>query len=461
MARVCPNLTEISGKHIDTEGLRALGRLSGSSITSISFDAIDTSGSTSLDNAIDVFCKGSPNLKKLWLPDPSGPITDAAVLSIVQHCPHIEVLSLRKWAGITDVSMTYLTQLSCLREIDLSQCYQLTSDAVQGLLNANHKLEVLVLADTDRYEDPENDTEPLIDNDLLRCIGRHCPNLVKLHLRLDADTNYADLTAAASEAMIKGLPALTDFVIANYTIPNAILPLLGLYCPLLTTLRVDCVTCADDDFISMCRGCPLIECLDLRFLSNLSDPSMLAVARHCPLLKELSISYLGDLTDDSLCVLFTHCIHLTTVSLTEFWLITDRAILALLRLCPKLRSLTLRDSPSVTDYSIQAIPTYCPGIQSLELECVSTLTRETIIQISRYCKQLHTLLTYKCYKINNNTVVAVLNHAKQLTKLNIYSHNVSVNDEFKAQCDALVAKRRYKTLRLEYSKPGTGYVSSY
>ena len=84
----------------------------------------------------------------------------------------------------------------------------------------------------------------------------------------------------------------------------------------------------------------------------------------------------------------------------------------------------------------------------------------TVIQISRYCKQLHTLITYNCNKINNNTVVAVLKHAKQLSKLNIYSHNVSVNDAFKAQCDALVAKRRYGTLRLEYSKPGSGYVSS-
>ena len=429
---------------------------------------MDTSGSASLDNAIDILCKGSPNLKKLCLPDPSGlitdaPITDAAVLSIATHCPHIETLSLRSWAGITDISMTYLAQLLRLREIDLSQCYQLTSDGVQGLLKANRKLEVLILSEKGLYEDNqnnENDNDILIDDALMRCIGRHCPNLVKLHLRLDSDLDYSDLSASAFEAMIKGLPSLKDLVVTNYYMPNSILQLLGTYCPGLRDLHIDGISCSDEEgFISMCQGCPLIESLTLRNLSSISDMSMLAIARHYTMLKELSLSYLDDITDDSLCVLFTSCTHLTSLALTDMW-ITDRAILTLLRHCPHLRSLKLCDTPGLTDYCIQAIPTYCPQLQSLELECMSTLTRETIIQISRYCKQLHTLITYNCNKINNNTVVAVLKHAKQLSKLNIYSHNVSVNDEFKAQCDTLVAKRRYRTLRLEYSKPGTGYVSS-
>ena len=442
---------EISGKNIDESGLRALGRLNGSCLTTITFDYINNN-TEGLDIAIDKLCKGSPNLKVLRFIDPINfyCMTDAAVLSIVQHCPFIETLELRKWANITDISMSYLAQLSCLREVDLSQCYKLTSVGVQGLVKANRKLEVLVLADTDRYEVTEEETDAVIDDALLRCIGLHCSSLVKLHLRLDLDAE-SDATSASFEALIKCLPALEDFLVEDFNMPNTILPQLGTYCPQLKVLYIDCVRCTDGDFVSMCQGCPLIEVLHLRHLFSISDTSMLAVARHCSMLKQLSISYLGDITNDSLCTLFATCTSLTSVTLIDLLHITDKAILTLLRHCPHLSSLTLSNTPGLTDYCIQAIPTYCPHIQSLELWYIRTLSHETIVQISRHCKRLHTLILLNCIKINNKTVTAVLTNAKCLNKLSINSTALHITDAFKAQCDALTAKRRYRTLSLIYS----------
>ena len=447
---MCPNLTEISGKNIDEAGLRALGRLKGSCLTSIQFDCIETKDESLLDKSLDVLCKASLNLKKFSIIDSAdGSFTDAAVQSIVKYCPRIEVLSFQYWTAITDLSVTYLSQLSCLRELDLSDCYELTSAGVQGLIKANRKLESLILSDI--CEDDEGIATALIDDALLRCIGVCRPHLLKLHMRMDEETN-SDLTAASFEAMFKGLPALEELRISNYNKPNAILPMLSMYCPRLKRVYIENIECCDQDFVRMCQGCPLIESLHLRYIESLTDVSILALTSCCRSLSLLNLRYNDRITDDSLCKLFATCIHLATVDLTDLPHITDKAVLTLLRHCPQLTTLGLCGTPRLTDYSILAIATHCPLIQSLYLNSIESLSHETIAQISRYCKQLHTLKLYECRKVNNNTILEVLLNCKHLSTLNIRSIGLDITDEVKSQCDLLLAKRRYRTLGLTYSK---------
>ena len=462
IARVCPNLVEISGDNINIMGLRALGGLSGSCLTSINFNFIKGNESfEDVDASIDILCKGHPKLKKLCFLHPRTHITEAAAQSVARHCPRIKVLCLRDLDDFLDPALTYLAQLQCLREIDLSDACQLTSIGVQGLLKANRKLEVLILSDISETSEELNAT--FNDAALLRCIGAHCPNLIKLHLRIDTTysdiTTSTDATAASFEAMIQGLPALEEFRIANYTKPNTILLMLGMYCPRLKHVFIDKVACTDNDFARFCHDCPLLESVQLRDLPHITDPSMLAVAAHCPMLKELYISYLGDISDDSLCVLFKQCIHLTSVKLDSIENITNKPILILLKYCPQLRVLSLHNSCyQLIDYCILSIPTHCPHIQTLELSYISTLTHETVIQLSRYCKQLQSLTLYS-NKINNNTIITILKNCKNLTYINIQSKNVNSTNEFQSQCNRLIKgrhdvyiSREYKEFILQYSR---------
>lgn len=351
------------------------------------------------------------------------------------------------------MSMTYLTQLSCLREINLSDCALLSSDGVQGLLKANRRLEALLLSDANRYHDDEEIPDTLIDDGLLKCIGMHCPRLTKLHLRLDSEADYLDLTTESFEAMIKGLPALENVRISDYNCPNTILPMLGLYCPRLKSVYIDNIACCDDDLISMSRGCPYIEALCLHYLDRITSLSMYAIATNCLMLKQLTIcSVDGPISDDSMCMLFTHCIHLSSVELHDSPLITNKTILTLLKCCPHLSDLTLISCPRLTDYCILSIPVYCPFIQSLDLWYFRHLSNETIVQISRYCKHIHTMILQGCNKINNNAVTKILKNCKKLTYINIHSSALHITDTFKVQCDEIAAKRRYRTLHLTYSK---------
>ena len=454
IAKSFPNLIEISGKNIDDAGLRALGlRLNGAFLTSVSFSRIDRDNDVSLDMAIETLCKTSPNLIKLSLFDfPRGVscFTDTAVQSIVRYCPHIEELSLNNWPNITDLSMTYLTQLSCLRVIDLSSCKKLTKPALQQLLQANQKLEVLILSARS-----EEHAANILDDALMRCIGVNCPNLIKLHLRVDTGTN-SDVAAATFEAMFQTLSALEDFQISKYDKLNIILPLLSIYCKKLKHIDLCNVACSDDDFLSICQGCPLIESLSLcspEATIGITDLAILSLATYLPMLKLLNLSCLNNITDNSLCVLFTQCIHLTSVTLRSLLHITDKSILTLLRHCPQLRSLVLRSNPCLTDYCIQAIPTYCLYIECLDLSSVVTLSHETIVQISKYCKYIHSLWIDSCHQLNNNTILIILNNCKLICWLAIYSTNIRINDTFITQCNqSFVAKRCYKSIRLQYAE---------
>ena len=425
----------------------ALGGLSGSCLSSATFNAIDYDEDCILDEAIGVFLKGSPELTKLTMVDLfDSPITDAAVESVVLHCPHIEVLSLKDWSLITDLSLTYLTQLSSLREIDLSRCFQLTSAAVQGLLKANQKLKVLILSHI--VEDFYVTNPALIDNALLRCIGLNCPDLVKLHLRLEPEADDFDVAAASFEAMIEGLPALEEFRLAYYEQPNTVSPMLGLYCPRLKHFWLHDVSCSDEDLIRMCRGCPLIETLYLHNTDNITDISIRALAAHCTMLKELTVYNVDHITDDSLCILFSTCTHLTSVRLSDLKYITDKVILTLLKHCLQLRNLSLVNCFGLTDYCILAIPTHCPLLQTLEVECMLTLSHDTIVQLSTHCKYLQYLSFKYCSNLHNDSVLSILKNCQQLIKLYIHSSNIQINKDFSEQCNELTCNKRYRKLNL-------------
>ena len=370
----------------------------------------------------------------------------------MQYCPHIESLSLNDWPDITDLSISYLTQLLNLKEIDLSHCTKLTSAAVQTLLlKSNRKLESLVLSDVCLHGE-EIDAICIIDDALLRCIGLNCPNLIKLHLCMDPEGESPDATAASFEAMIRGLPVLEELHISNHSKSNTILSMLGLYCPRLKHVNIVDVACTDDEFISMCQGCPLIESLHLGDIYRLTDQSIHALAYNCHSLSKLHISNNDKLTDDSMCTLFTACTHLTSVTLSGLKYITDNTILTLIKFHPQLRILNLYNA-RLTDKCILALAIHCPYIEHIELRNIKNLSYETIIQISRYCKHIHTLLLDSKVSFHNAAILEILKNCKKLIKLYINITAVSqfqhVDDELQEYIDE-VGSKRYKRLRLRY-----------
>ena len=194
IASNCPNLTEISGRSIDTHGLIAFGA-SGihSELRHIYFKLFKSTTNTAIDNdhTIEIFARGCPNLTNFCISadEHRVSVTDASVLSLTTYCPHITHLSLRGWNNITDTSLLYLSTLSSLLELDISYCYDLTSINIQAFLLTTPKLRSLIFCEV---SEKRYDTESYIDNALLLTMSVSCPDLTRLNFTIDNSVNVTD-----------------------------------------------------------------------------------------------------------------------------------------------------------------------------------------------------------------------------------------------------------------------------
>ena len=424
IAESFPNLTEIHGKLIDSEGLSALGDIINSKLTTIEFE-----NSYLDDIAIIDVCKGNPNLINLSLHNQSeveGP-TDAAVRAILRYCPNIQILSLEGWKHVTDMSMRYLSKLSHLKELNIASCTELTSTGIQFLLKANNNIEVLYF-----YKELVHYPSKCIDTALFTCIGTHCPSLTTLHLAVPTES---DVTSASLTAMIRGCPLLQDLNIHGFKHANSLLPTLASFCPSLKHLSTAWLPIAEGDLALLTQGCPLLQTLQLTGSVGVTDIGLIGMAPYAHNLQKLSLTGSKIITDTGLCVLFTHCIYLSSVEFFDMSLITDLSIITLVKYCIHLRHLRISTLPLLTQQSYVSIATYCKYITRIEFMNIPNLTDECIHNITINCKYINYILLCFLHNITNNAIYTILNNCKYLTNINIAScFNAMPTNELRKEC---------------------------
>ena len=408
IAESFPDLTEIHGKIIDSEGLSALGDIPNSKLTTIEFE-----NSYLDDIAINDVCKGNPNLINLSLHNQSevdGP-TDTAVRAILRYCPNIQILSLKGWEHITDMSMRYISKLIHLKELNLASCTELTSTGIQHLLKVNHNIEVLLFS-SEFAIDPSK----CIDTALFTCIGTHCPNLTKLHL---AVPTASDVTSASLSAIIRGCPLLEDLNIHGFKHANSLLPTLALFCPSLKHLSVAWLPIADGDLALLAQGCPHLQTLALIGSVGVTDIGLIGMAPYARNLQKLILTGSKVITDTGLCVLFTHCIHITSIELFDMSLITDLSITTLVKYCMHLTFLRMSTLPLLTQQSYISIATYCKYIKTLHFMNTNGVTDECIITITLHCKYIHYIILCFLHNITDKSLYSILNYCQYLNEIRV------------------------------------------
>ena len=417
--------------------LLALGRLNGSNLTVMDFYESSLS-----DLGVQRLCKGNPNLKHLCLRsgDSHLEFADATIQSIVTNCPKIETLSLDGWFYITAESMVYLSQLQCLREINLFDCRSLTSAAVQSLLRANQRLVGLIFCDD---SDEEYDHEPsLVDSTLLTCIGSNCPKLTKLMFALP---ETSDVTDASLTDMLRGCPLLEELRFAEFRKPNTLLPTLGACCRRLRRLYLRSVILADDDMVALCQGCPDLLSLRLPECQGIGDAAVNAIASHYKKLQELLLTENDTITDQSMCALFSSCTGLRSIHLSRLVLLTSASVLALLYNCPLLKSLSLHWKYSLINDLIAA----STEPEAAELVKLQAITDETLAQIPICCKELKTFCLSHCNFISKDGVCTLIDSCKRLTECTV--HNCK-QAKPSPECWARVkgVRKRYRGLKIRW-----------
>ena len=403
------------------------------------------------DRGLEWLCEGCPYLKKLNLSKNSkidSLFTDAAVYTIVSHCPKIEILSLNSWCEITDISIAYLLLLPLLREIDLSDCNLLTNTALCALLQGNRALQGLILKDFTR--ETVLPLTSFVDTTLLACISSNCPNLTKLRMHIPEESNVTDASVAG---MLQGCPLLEDFGLESHNGIHSIVAALASYCPRLKRLYLDSVRITDEDMTYLCQSCPELLSLELIYCSqNLTDETVSALSTYCHKLQEFSIISCDHITDASLCALFKSCTDLTSVHLILIPRMTDLSIITLLQCCPRLHTLRLCSNRLLTDQCMTSISTFGKSLTTLQLAHIQTLSDESLIQASHHCKVLEKINLASCTLISERPVKALLSNCSNLRELQVVDcESVHVTSALKAECKAIA--QRYRGPRILWKLP--------
>ena len=311
----------------------------------------------------------------------NGGVTDTNLVPLVQHCPRVEELSLGN-SDISSNALPILSSLTCLKILSMTPMLRLSTAAAISMLKCFSVLETLHL--TSLLGDDS------AASDLLTCLGSHCPKL--FDLRLGDLNRYSDESFLS---LVRGCPRLE---ILDITIRNdASLIALGRYSPHLKTLVPRSNGYSDIGLIALSEGCP-DTVVDMRILSmreHVTDRGVLAIARHCSKLDMVHAYLNSNISKDSLCILFKSTPLLTNFMILDCALICDECITTLFQYCHNITKFTLNNASEnglISQQSFYVSIRYMGALEQLTLTDVD-ITDETLIAISRQCTKL-TLVRY-------------------------------------------------------------------
>ena len=210
-----PGLVEISARNVTEEALQVLGSTTRPELREIDFYVLNTT-----DETLDVLFRRCPNLLslKIFIGDEGG--SDAAVNSIVHHCPRLEQLTLDEWTSLTDQSFTSLSLLLNLKELYMCNSSRVTSLGLQSLIKAHPNFEGLGFA-TDITNIADVFTYIISYSSRLRVLKCH-PTTV---------------SNAAVISLVQGCPLLEEFSIEEYSPDDGVLAVMAASCPRLRLLE--------------------------------------------------------------------------------------------------------------------------------------------------------------------------------------------------------------------------------
>ena len=367
-------LSDISFNHMSNVGLVLIASHCGASLW-----YIDANVERESSKAIQSLCQACPKLRAISLWNDSFDMDgDEIIQTIVQCCPFIQLMSTFSWR-LSDTSLNALASIHTLKQLQLA--YGHTNAAVQPLLRANPDLVSLSLT--------------VVDDALVRCIGRCCGHLERLKL---GDVDHPAYCSSALMELFCGCPLLESFHLHQHGgMSNAALRALFEHCHGLTELQ-------------LVFKQPTVPSLIAEPVLYVPFPTLtkLWVANH-----GLPISALRDI--------FTYCTNLREVCLTCCKQVSDEILITLVQNCKSLDTLCLASCKIVTIAGLVAVPTYCTSLRVLVLIYMS-VNDKILLELSLNCRSLTRLSLLHCTSgpLTEAGVLTVLEGCTGLTLLAIH-----------------------------------------
>ena len=380
LARTSPRLATVSGKRITSIGLRALGWMSGATLTTRHFNKIDVN-----ENDLLLLSQHCPLLKDLslgmtssnlpsdliWVDMLEAPKHYSVVQAVVRHCPNLETLTLNEWS-ITYALAEAVASLVYLRSLRLHRCYDFTWHVFFTSL-ASLDLECLVL----EY------AQSFANNLTIQSIAHSFPNLKTFSL---INTVLDDVSAASIDLLIRSCEYLEEFCVSsrklnsnNSPLSDTTLCLLSKHCPLIKRVELG-GTFSDAALVAFTKATP-----DLRELvvETLTETSIKALTKYCPKLEKLHATTV-EAPGASMCRLFQSCRQLSDLSMNKA---TKATLSCLAHKCPKLTNLQL----SGTDDDAVSALVWSRWLQSLHLSDLTSVRATGLLKVIKGCTRLRKL----------------------------------------------------------------------
>ena len=367
-----------------------------------------------------------PNLTSLSLSGNDWEKTDEAVKAVTDLCPHLTKLALTDAGSITDTSLSYISSLMHLVELNISTLSSFTSEqpnitstGLQSLIQACCKLEVL------KCKVYEGNVD-----EFFFTIGMYCQRL-RVFL-CDMLYGFNDGPShAAVVALVRGCTQLEEVDIEDYCPNDQVLQALSESCPHLR--RMYCFSYDPDVFtdlglIALSRGCPHLTVLSLRNAPSVTDDTIISFAKHCHELEMVNISHNHHVTSATLCSLLKTNPHITAVEFTDCKLVDDDVVLVLAQYCPKLKFLGVIDYSWLTEGPLTSLVRRCRLLEDVSITDSTAITDALVDLLARRCKWLQTIYLCRCPHITGQSVASLLGAGRYLTYIYIDNCALQASD---------------------------------
>lgn len=399
--------------------------MSGSELRVADFQAADNLDVT--NRRLKSFISKCPRLVSLVLRDDLDCVTDATVETIANYCPNLEKLYLRSVRGLTDLSVTYLSSLSHLLELDVMYCPGFTISGLQTIARSIPNIELFCF---DIGEESGKDADHAV---IFQSIGSFCPRLRVLKCCSNVYSVYDDGSVLP---LFPGCPLLEEFEVVEQSPSDYALVALGHSCPRLRFVELGssekpkyACTHTDRGLMALAKGCPELTRLKLCNLSSVTDKALLSFAEHCHKL-DLIRAVHNLITSRAVCVLLKANPGITSIQLGYDCLLNGEVLLYLAQNFRTLVVLRLLHCQGVTSAMLRTLFTRCNRLETLTLFRV--VITDTLIETLMYnCRHLEEVELFFCPKITELSLSHLLFRlGKHLTRILIEDCSLRMSDEF-------------------------------
>ena len=405
-----PNLVEVNAQHVSRRALLAFA-----SYPRLKLKTIDMELKCTGKRSLLPLLGRCPYLTSLTLSGQFWSKTDEDVRVIVERCPLLNRLCLAGSSEITDLSLSYMSSLEHLIELDISLLNSvdtdgpgMTSACLQGLVKSRPSIQVLKCV----IEEGDIDS-------FLRHVGIYCMSLRVLVVKTGSEVYAA--SHAAVIALIQGCPLLEELDLDEYSPNDDVLYALAECCSRcmrLDTFLYEPAAFTDQGLIALSRGCPGLTQLHLHDAADITDVAIMSFAEHCHRLDSFALSNNRLVTSAAMCSLLRANPSITAIDVCECALLDDTFLLTIAQYCPKVKLLTIFSCQSLSIELLYTLARSCRSLQEVSISD-STITDAFIDLLLQYSKGLQSVYLSECPSITEHTLAILLQSGKHLTHIYI------------------------------------------